>query len=115
MMFTLFQVIGTVAPPTAISAYGATGGLIKFLSSVMTVMIAVGGLWALINIMMAGIQYISAKGDPKQMGNVIQTLSGSLIGIALMILAPVIMAIIGFVFFRDATFFLSPKIISPTG
>lgn len=109
------SVFGTVAPPAALAQYGQSGGLIVFLNSAMTLAIVVGGLWALVNMVMAGMQYIAAKGDPKQMSQVIQTFTGSFIGIAIMVLAPMVMGIIGLVFFKDATYFISPKIVSPGG
>lgn len=106
---------GNISPPTAYQQYGASGGLITFLNNAMQLAIIAGGIWTLINLTVAGLQYISAKGDPKQMGQVVQTMTGSLIGIALMILAPAIMGILGFVIFRDATYFITPKITGPGG
>lgn len=129
-MFTLLaqaaddSFFGTVTAPAAIQAYGENGGLVTLGNNIIIFAVIVGGLIALANIIMAGYIYLTAAGDAKAHEKVVSKITMSLWGMAIMILAPAMMAIVGFLFFKDSTFFLQPKIVgvevtgsptSPTG
>lgn len=105
---------GTIRPPAALVNYGESGGLIKFATNMLQFAVVVGGLIALFNVISAGYIYLTSAGDAKAHEKVVNKLSMTLWGIVLMILAPVIMGIVGFLLFKDPTYFLSPKISSPS-
>ena len=106
---------GVIKAPEAIAGgYGTTGGLIAFISNMLNVLIIVGGLITLFNVVMAGYIYLTAAGDTKAHEKVVGKLTMSLYGLALMVLAPALMAIVGFLFFKSPTFFLKPIITGPS-
>jgi len=117
-MFTLLAetstFFGTIEAPPALSNYAESGGLIVFGSNALKFAVIIGGLIALFNVVMAGYIYLTSAGDAKANEKVMGKLTSSLWGISLMILAPAIMAIMGFLLFKDSTYFLNPQITGPT-
>ncbi len=105
---------GTINQPAALQPYGAGGGLIVFMSNVIRLIVVIGGLVALFNIISAGFQYITSQGDPKATEKTMSTLTSSLLGLVLMIAAPAIAAIVGYVLFGNPAFILKPTLTSPT-
>lgn len=104
---------GTITPPAAIANYGSSGGLIMLTTNVLRMAIIIGGLIGLFNIVMAGYTYLTSSGDAKAHEKVMSKLNMSLWGLVIMILAPALMALAGFLLFKDATFFISPVIQGP--
>lgn len=104
---------GTIAPPPAIAAYGASGGLIVFISNIIRLVVIGAGLFTLYNMISAGFQYITSAGDPKATEKTMNILTMSLLGLVLMIAAPAIAAIVGYVLFNDPTFILKPHLTAP--
>lgn len=117
LMFTLLAqtstFFGTIEPPPALAPYGSSGGLIVFGSNMLKFAVIVGGLIALFNVVMAGYIYLTSAGDAKAHEKVMGKLTSSLWGISLMILAPAIMAIMGFLLFKNSTYFLNPQLVGP--
>lgn len=104
---------GDIQSPEALRSYGATGGLIVFASNIIRLVVIAGGLFALWNMISAGFMYITSQGDPKATEKTLSTLTMSLLGLILMIAAPALAAIIGFVLFNDPTFILRPQLQGP--
>lgn len=104
---------GTIAPPPVIAAYGSSGGLIVFMSNLIRLVVIVAGLFSLYNMISAGFQYITSAGDPKATEKTMNILTMSLLGLVLMIAAPAIAAIVGYVLFKDPTFILKPHLNPP--
>lgn len=105
---------GTIKAPDVISnSYGENGGLITFTSNAIRLAVIVGGLMALFNIVTAGYTYLTAGGDAKAHEKVMSKLTQSLWGIVIMILAPAFMALIGFLLFKNSSYFLNPTIVGP--
>ncbi|MEK7458152.1 MAG: hypothetical protein AAB612_01545 [Patescibacteria group bacterium] len=117
MMFTLLAqtstFFGTIEPPPALEPYGENGGLVMFGSNALKFAVIVGGLIALFNVVMAGYIYLTSAGDAKAHEKVMGKLTSSLWGLSLMVLAPAIMAIMGFLLFKNSTYFLSPQLVGP--
>ncbi|HKY74402.1 MAG TPA: hypothetical protein VJ246_03775 [Patescibacteria group bacterium] len=108
------EFFGKIEAPKALAVYGTSGGLVTFISNMIQLAVIVGGLIALFNVVMAGYTYLTSGGDAKAHEKVMGKLTSSLWGIVLMILAPAIMAIVGFLLFKDSTYFLTPKITGPS-
>ena len=104
------SLFGTVETPAFLAGYGEGGGLIVFINNLLTFAIIVGGLIVLFNVVMAGFTYLTAGTDSKASEKVVSSLTNSLWGIALMVLAPALLAVIGFLFFQDSSFFLNPSL-----
>lgn len=104
---------GTIVQPDALKPYGENGGLVVFLSNMLTVALVGGGLFALFNIVQAGFIYLSSAGDAKAHEKVLAKLNTSLWGLVLMVMAPALMAVVGWVLFKSPTFFLAPMLVGP--
>jgi hypothetical protein len=104
---------GTIRPPAVIQSYGTSGGLVVLTSNLLRLAVIVGGLLALFNIVMAGYTYLTSSGDSKAHEKVMSKLTMSLWGIVLMIMAPALMAIAGWVLFKNSMYFLNPTLTGP--
>lgn len=112
MNYIADSLFGTIESPEFLSSYGGGegGGLIMFINNLLQFAIVIGGLIVLFNVVMAGFTYLTAGSDSKASEKVVSSLTNSLWGIALMVLAPALMAVVGFLFFGDSTFFLNPSL-----
>ena len=109
----LYGFFGTITQPSPLDGYGTSGQIIPFINNMMVFVSVVGGLIALFNIVFAGFQYITSNGDTKTHEKVMQKFNMSILGLLLLVSAPIIMGIIGWVLFGNATYFLNPKLVTP--
>lgn len=111
------DVFGQVSPPPGVAAYNtASGGDIGiwvFVGTLLRVGTVIAGLWVLLNIFLAGFQYITAGGDSGAHNKVKDRITNSVIGLALIVGSYTIAGIIGLLFFGDALFILNPTITGP--
>jgi hypothetical protein len=109
------SVFGTISVPEPVAnSYGELGpdspGLTGFISDMVVLISVIGGLWFLINVVIGGLKLITADGDSKKLSEFGTRLSMMVIGLILMVGAPLIAALIGFVIFGDSTSLLTPTI-----
>lgn len=118
------QIFGEVkAPPgvedydAAVAGTGETGGigLILFISRLIRLFTIVGGILVMINLLYAGWIYISSMGDSSAHEKAVNTMVYSVLGLAIIVGSYAVAALIGLIFFGDATFILNPKICGPDG
>jgi len=111
------DVIGEIKPPAAVEdTYGVLGqgaGLTGFISDLIMLITIVGGIWFLINVLIGGFTLITANGDSKQLADFGGRISMMIIGLIIMVAAPLIAAIIGFMVFGDTMALLNPTIMGP--
>ena len=97
-----------------VTSYGSVNtGLPSFISNVVTIIFAAGGLWAFFNLMIAGFSYISAGGDEKKIAAATNSINMSLIGLIIMVGAAAVTGIISYLLFGSATAILAPSIKGP--
>lgn len=118
-------IFGNVSPPPGVAAYDAKAlaesggmvdiGIIMFFSNLIRLITIVGGLFVMINIIYAGWIYLSSNGDKGAHEKVANTITFSVLGLAIIVGSFAIAAIVGLLFFDDATFILSPTICGPEG
>ncbi len=103
---------GQIAPPAALSKYGADpGGAIgSLIQTIIWVLIIGAGIYALFNLVLAGYDFMSAGDDAKKVSGAWAKISQTLIGLAFAAGAFVLAAIFGQLIFGDPTFILNPKI-----
>lgn len=89
------------------------GGLVSFISNIIKLVTVGAGLFAFINLIIAGFTYISAGSDAKKTTEAWAKIYMSLIGLLIIVSSYAIAAVIGLIFFGDATAILSPKIYGP--
>lgn len=106
--------IGKVSPPpfipSGIDASGKLTGIMVFLNSLLKIVFIVAGLWAFLNLILAGYQFISAGGDAKQIGNAWSRIWQSLLGLLIIVASFLIAAIIGILLFGNPTAILQPTL-----
>ena len=109
------DIFGNVAPPPGVSNYGllGAGGLVKFANNLLKFILVIGGLYALLNIILAGWSFLSAGGDSKKVEQAWAKIWQSLVGLLVMAGAFVLAAIFGWLLFGDPMFILNPKISGP--
>lgn len=103
---------GTVQQPAATAKFGSVeGGAIgRLLQIFIGLLIAVGAIWALLNLIFAGYQFMSAGDDTKKVAGAWSKIWQTLLGLALVAGAFVLAAIFGQLLFGRADFILSPSI-----
>jgi hypothetical protein len=115
-IFAADTIVGKITNPLA-KSYGnyndPTGGIIGLFTNLLRLVFVVAGIYALINFIIAGYQYMSAAGDAKALtaawGRIWQTLLGLIIVVGSFALA----ALFGYLIFGDAGFILRPSIYGP--
>lgn len=114
-MITMLQLFGKVDPPPgfAYTTDPTAGGIPDLLNVIINLLIVIAGLYTLFNLIFAGFQYIQAGGDSKAVEAAWAKIWQSLVGLFIVAAAVAIAALIGFLFFGDATFILRPKLFKP--
>jgi hypothetical protein len=103
---------GTVPPPAGLEKYGsnpgtAIGTLIQY---AIWILIVGAGIYALINFILAGYDFMSAGDDPKKVAGAWAKIWQTALGLAVAAGALVLAAIFGQLIFGSATFILNPTI-----
>ncbi len=111
-MFQLFQFIGKITPPAAVSNFGdiQSGALGKFLTLIVRTVIIVGGIYALLNLLLAGYAFISAGSDPKAIAGAWAKIWQTVLGLVVMAGAFVLAAIFGQLIFGDWSAIINPSL-----
>ena len=111
----MLQIFGQVNPPPGVSRWGSltSGGLVNFLNSILRLLIVIGGIWTLLNIILAGYQFLSAGGKPEEMQKAWAKIWQSLMGLIFIAGAFVLAAIFSLIVFGDWKVILRPQIFGP--
>ena len=105
---------GSISLPQGIDKYGDFNvGLVKFGNNLLKLIIVGAGIFAFINIIIAGFTFLGASGDPKKTQQAWEKIYMSLIGLMFVAGSFVLAAIFGWLLFKDPTAILSPKIYGP--
>lgn len=111
------SIIGTVTNPLpdAYKNIGAAqgGGLVLFFSNVLRLVFVIAGIYAFINFIIAGFQYMSAAGDSKALSAAWDRIWQTWLGIVVIIASFAITAILSQLLFGNPTYILSPTIYGP--
>jgi len=110
------NIVGTVTNPLP-GAYqniaGANGGLILFFSNVLRLVFIVAGIYAFLNFIVAGYQYMTAGGDSKTLGAAWARIWQSLVGLIFVVGSFAAAALLGQLLFGSPTAILSPSLYGP--
>jgi hypothetical protein len=109
------NIFGTIRNPLA-SSYGDVAGakgLPLFLSNILRFVFLAAGIYALINIVIAGYQYMTAGGDSKALTAAWGRIWQTLMGLVIIVASFVISALIGQILFGRWDFILAPVIYGP--
>lgn len=111
-----FQFFSPIAAPVWVNKYGGGtcgGGLIIFLTNLLRLGVVAAAVYTLINLMLAGFQYITSAGDSKAIGQASEKITHTLIGLLVVAGSFVLAAIFGLLIFGDASAILKPAIYGP--
>ena len=108
----MFQIFGTISTPAPLAKFGSleTGGAGVFLNLIFKILIIGGGIYAVINIILAGYSFLSAGDDPKAIAGAWNKILQTLIGLAVIVGCFVLAAIFGILIYGDANAILAPSI-----
>lgn len=103
---------GPINPPAGISKYAGSpeAGIGQLLNTVLKTLVVGAGVYALINLILAGYAFMSAGDDAKKVAGAWAKISQTLIGLAFAAGAFVLAAIFGQLIFGQWDFILSPSI-----
>ena len=113
----IFQIIGNIIPPKPFTGTGDYGnyqsGLIPFFNNLVRLLIVVGGIWAFINLILAGYGFLGAGDDPKKMETAWKKIWMSMMGLLFILGSFLLAAIFGYLLFNNPTAILKPTIYGP--
>jgi hypothetical protein len=108
------SIVGTVANPLPSAYQGiAGGGIIVFLTNILRLVFVAAGIFAFVNLILAGFQFIGAGGDPKAISAAWAKIWQSLLGLILVVGSFALAALFGYLLFNNPGFILNPTIYGP--
>lgn len=110
------DIFGKVSPPPGVASYDAQAGggigLIAFVSTLLQIATVLLGLWVFMQFFFAGYEYVTSSGDTGAHNKVKDRLTMSITGLVIIVGSYSIAALLGLIFFGDATFIINPKLES---
>ena len=105
------RIIAPTNIPTAINAStGKLEGVIAFFNSGLKLVFIVAGLYAFVNVIVAGFGFMTAGGDPKNFQKAWDRIWQTLMGLFIIMVSFLLAAIIGILFFQSPTALLQPSL-----
>jgi len=106
------SIIGKIDNP--LPKYGdVTTGFTALFSNILKLVFVVAGVYAFINLIIAGFNYMTAEGDTKKLDKAFAMIWQSLLGLAIIAGSFVLAALFGYLLFGNAMFILNPVIYGP--
>lgn len=109
--------IGVISPmikgpagAAGVTKFGELTGIVVLINTALKILFIVAGVYALFNIVIAGIEFINAGGDAKSVTKAWNRIWQSLLGLVIIVSSFLIAAIIGIILFGDPTYILNPKL-----
>jgi len=116
-MRDLIAQFGTVQAPAELQTrFGDIegGALGNFINFILRFLVIIAGLYAVLNLVLAGYAFMSAGDDPKKVAGAWAKIWQTLLGLAVAAGAFVLAAIFGWLLFGNPFFLLSPVIPTPS-
>ena len=112
------DLFGTVQNPLQTAEGGGypgllEGGLVLLFSNILRLVFVAAGIYAFLNFIVAGFQYIQAGGDTKALTAAWDRIWQSLLGLVIIVGSFALAALFGYLIFGDASYILNPKIYGP--
>jgi hypothetical protein len=106
------DIFGPIKPPSFISENPS--GLVTLFNNLLRLLIIGGGIYALINFIIAGYSFMSANNDPKKIDLAWAKIWQSMVGLLIIAVSFVIAALIGKILFGNTKALLEIKIFGPS-
>ncbi len=107
------DIVGTITNPLSSSYGGVNAGLIPFFTNILRLVFVGAGIYALVNLIIAGFQYMSAGGDTKLLTAAWARIWQTLLGLVIIVGSFALAALFGYLIFGDAGYILNPVIYGP--
>ncbi|MEK7065643.1 MAG: hypothetical protein AAB961_01500 [Patescibacteria group bacterium] len=107
------DIVGSVDNSILPSVYQPLTGITLFLTNILRLVFVAAGVYAFVNFVLAGFQYMSAGGDTKALGAAWARIWQSLLGLVFIVGSFALAALFGYLIFGKADFILNPKIYGP--
>jgi hypothetical protein len=104
--------VGTVKNPLP-TAYQGVGKISVFFTNILRLVFVAAGIFAFVNLILAGFQFIGAGGDSKAVEKAWGKIWQSLLGLILVVGSFALAALFGQILFGNAGFILNPTIYAP--
>lgn len=113
-------IIGRVESPVGVKEYNTETalqgngdiGILNFINNVIQLLTAVGGLFILINLIIAGFTYITQAGNSQAASSIKDRLTYAVIGVVIMVASYTLIAVISWLIFGNPTFIINPDLTS---
>lgn len=92
------DVLGKVTPPPGtpnIATTDPTNGLVRIFNVGLNLVLIAAGLYTLLNLILAGYMYVTSAGDAKRVQEANMRITFTVVGLAIIAVAPLIAALIG--------------------
>lgn len=109
------DVVGKIGGSQLPTVYQGPQGLVTLLSNLLQLVFIAAGIYAFINLIIAGFQFMTAGGDSKAIDKAWGKIWQSLIGLIIVVGSFALAALFGYIIFHDAGYILHPKIYGPGG
>ena len=108
------DILGEIKSPTNVKQdLSDLANMGVLLNNILKLLIVVGGLYALLNIVLAGYQFIGAANDPKKIEAAWAKIWQSIIGLLIIVASFALAALLSQILFGDVKVIFNPKIIGP--
>lgn len=105
------DLFGTVAPPPGTpQTAGPLDAVVKILNVGLNLIMIVAGLLTLVSFILAGYTYLTAGGEPKKIEEANKRILLTVIGLILVVSAPVLAGVVGMIVFGRWDAILRPEI-----
>lgn len=106
--------LGCITPPSFISPGVTTGGqlpgIIFMINTILRLIFIAAGIWALFNLILAGFQFMTGGGDPKEVSKAWTKIWQTMLGLLIIVASFLIAAILGMLLFHDPGAILNPSL-----
>lgn len=114
-VFAQEDIFGKIDAPAGVAKYnsapGANGlGIMLFVSNIIRLSTIIAGIWVMINFILAGWIYITSADDKSAGAKVSEKMTYSVMGLAIIVGAYTIAAILGLILFGRADYILNPTL-----
>lgn len=89
------------------------GTLIGLLNNILRLVFAVAGIYAFLRIVIAGLGFINAGGDPKKIEQAWNSIWQAILGLIIVVGSIALAALMGLILFGNAGAILNPQIYGP--
>lgn len=108
-------VFGDIKAPPGVDKYTGTQGegFFLLLNNILKLIIVAAGIFALLNFIIAGYEFMSAGGDTQKINKAWEKIWQSILGLVVTAGAFTVAAVVGQLIFKDPGAIINPKIYGP--